>query len=739
MTNEPTPPTRPRPTALGRPGQAVHGLQRKAGALVRYLAARKAWFLIPYSLFMGLGLASCTDRDEEVGSLTAIADATSAQITLYISMSDAASTRAATRADESTWSSDYTSAEATTFENTISSLQVLFFKTDGTLAAAAEKKSFWSYGEDGDQYEYVGTIDVSSAAFTTTTTNDDGSTSTSFSGKVMVLANCPDAASFLEKKTSTDTDLTFIGSLTYDYADITGETGLPMWGMTTATSLTFASGYNTSLGTISLLRAVSKILVAFDDDTYADGFSLTGLAVNRYLDAGYCLPTGYDTASSTTDLGLESCQNVYEEAGTVVGTSTVTTTYTYTDDDGNTTTTTTTSDSGTLTGQVTTVSTTYAYADGSECSDTLLWFNADNGGRILYLPEYDNTSSTAEHVALTLAISRTVENDDDDGFNPYTGSMTLYLGEYTTEGSTDGASVYTENSDYGLVRNHVYSFELSELDKSEVYVVSTDAWEDATSTISWDMGSSTVEWLPYGYDDDNATKGDAEAVYSVLLYPRWTDDTHTETENSSYAASYVFKVPTPTDEDGNELGRITWKAYLSKEYDTTYFKFSTGTADGTDNTYNVTTGVSRTDPYSLKISCSVHWAMIDANDKAYNDNDSVGVYTDIFVLVTKADDSVVPLDINPTRPSTGYFSPNRYPGGNKEREVTYTDENGDTKTVTLGEHQWIRMWQTKALISEGETYYGYDDLVKYIEQYVPDDEKYYVGSSSSSSLKSPSP
>lgn len=664
-----------------------------------------------------IALSSCIYDDSPLaGNQTAI-DSADTQITLYISMSNAATTRAGTRADDSsststrgtTWGDSYNSADATTFETTISTLQVLFFNTDGSLAAVATQTALWSFTSNSNlQYEYIGTVTPTDTGFTdansnsSTTTNADGTTTTSFTGTVMVLANCPDATTTAyttddsgnityttSSSTSTNapiliedllydtdgnartatsgsklTDVECMAYLTYAYADVTEDTGLPMWGMattdaltgTTGGTLTFTSGYNTSLGNIDLLRAMAKISVALSSDATSIGYAISSVTLDGgYNTSGLCLPSGYSSASQTKALDTENCVNI----PTGVASST----------------------------------------------DDLSFTSDDDATYLLYLPEMETTISTTTSDGTTTYTTTpyiTVNLTDPDNS---TLTKKLYLCDYDDDSQPT-------STNYTLTRNHVYSYTLN---TSQLLIATTESdWtEDEPSSVGWEVDDENITFVALNGSTTDANKGDVEARYCLVLYPEWNDDMDDFLDGSRANASFGF---TLSPDAKFTTGTITWEAHLTN---TEYFAFSYSeltsseqSGVGLDYTaYNVSTGVNRENSYGIKVVCNTakgqwydstdtsgntiegirttavnsEYAIVDTSA---NPDTIIAVYTDLFILATGAG-MTYPLKINPTEDrSNAIFTPNRFAGGTKD--IAYIDSN--SKHHTIGEHQWVRIY-----------------------------------------------
>ena len=115
--------------------------------------------------------------------------------------------------------------------------------------------------------------------------------------KIMVLANCSVDPSDI---TGTTTINTLLEAATFNF---NGQPSLiPMWGVLKVTPddkvLMHENGFPNPLPDIYLLRAMAKLEVIMKDTEHA----ITSIAVENYNTTGYCVPTGYGTATDTRNL-----------------------------------------------------------------------------------------------------------------------------------------------------------------------------------------------------------------------------------------------------------------------------------------------------------------------------------------------------------------------------------------------------------------------------------------------------
>ena len=100
-------------------------------------------------------------------------------------------------------------------------------------------------------------------------------------------------------------------------------------------------------------------------------------------------------------------------------------------------------------------------------------------------------------------------------------------------------------------------------------------WENTSSAIAWNATPTVAAWNSDDYDApyEDAAKGDEEASYCYVVYPRYANNEHTQLETSTHEANkgetvpsyagFYFKLDAP---DG-----AVWTAHLTKETD---FRFS---------------------------------------------------------------------------------------------------------------------------------------------------------------------
>lgn len=163
---------------------------------------------------------------------------------------------------------------------------------------------------------------------------------------------------------------------------------IPMYGVRTYTNQTFVPNLSKDLGTIDLLRAMAKVEVV----NAIQGATMTGVKLNRYHTTGMCAPSGMynqTTYSTEVHLALDSPSEASIDFGSTAA-----------------------------------------------------------GSRLIYVPEYDNTSSGTTPATIALTLNGR--------------AYTLYFKDYES------------GQPFNLLRNHHYKFTIvgfSERDYTLEYIV----------------------------------------------------------------------------------------------------------------------------------------------------------------------------------------------------------------------------------------------------------------------------
>ena len=667
----------------------------------------------PAFLFLSFFICACSD-DDFTDNVVPASDPEQIELMFTITMDNSyTATRAATADNDTAWKDTQSRVDAEAAEDNITSMQVLLFVKgdDGS----------YTYLTAVTQLGLTSSVDTDTKLYTYTYTGylpltDGISDGNAFDGRIVILANCSIETSSLSTSAKyTDKSIReAVYEMTRSNRQIDiSQSGLPMWGVTSG-SWTFNKGEQTDIGNIALLRAMSKIKVALDDDMVGDGYCITGATLRGFSDnRGYIHPTGYGTVDKTEDL--------------TVGDSTF-----------------------------------HAYTS-ADTQDSLYFYTAADGSyAYIYVPEYETPDADAAWIHLYLR-----RNEESDGTSAAVdGLEKIELKVYS------GGQATSEVLD--LVRNHIYEFDCSRTVKDTVFVTTTVSdWEAVETSVSWDSDDAVVWLLPsykswaYEYDDDGnvsstinvsiittlitetgisftstsgSTAGDAEAVYSMVMFPKWADadddiidangntvegDDDDDTSNAQLdysiaaAASYLFFIQSA---QGSST-KVQWKAHLLNANDNG-LHLCTGTGVRNSSGYYCTIGVSRDQWYEVGVTLNdtVPWEKMATDYRGVkegtrsesmygfdydacaitgnidNVEDSlVALYADLFFTLEGTDkpSALTINQYNSTYDVSSIFKDTWYPGGTYEKTVTV-----DGETYTLQPMQWIRIYWFEARVYE---------------------------------------
>lgn len=177
---------------------------------------------------------------------------------------------------------------------------------------------------------------------------------------------------------------------------------IPMWGVKTVDLNLSDDPGTTDLGTVYVLRAMAKVEVKLSEGLTAQGYTLTSMTMNHLNASGYCLPAGAEDLPNTEALLLESSINVND---------------------------------------------THLASQTVESQE-------DQGVQslVMYVPEYKNDGS-GNPATISLALK---QNEN--------GALKILLPESVIEFKVyDGSGKPVASSDYDIVRNHNYVFEIKSL------------------------------------------------------------------------------------------------------------------------------------------------------------------------------------------------------------------------------------------------------------------------------------
>ena len=406
---------------------------------------------------------------------------------------------------------------------------------------------------------------------------------------------------------------------------------IPMYGVKLCTA-TLRPDLLTDLGQVDLLRAMAKIEVKCS----AEGFELSGVKLHRYNTKGYCAPTGvYD--DTKTDWNYDEDEVCQHEVHIPV----------------------------------------------NSVSTSQLDFEPTADGFIAYVPEFDNTTNTAERTYIEVSL---IHTDDKSPVN--LEETNIYFCLYDEENGMP-----TQNTDFDIVRNHWYKYDITNVDDGElIFKYRVMKWNVESSAIGWDVTATLVAWdsdnnySPSVTDATAEGGGDEEAIYCYVVNPRY-NSAHNGLEPRSYYAGFYFLLNAP---DG-----AVWKAHLDNDN----FEFGTGQYTATDsegNSYQrfcTSTGIARDYPYQIQIKAKNAWTETDFNTLTYwgIEHDGTEIKTKFWITVSLDGIKEYKLKINPiVEGLTTYYNTGRRFAGDNDYEIT--------------------IWQLKALASP-------NDLIELLEHY----------------------
>lgn len=182
---------------------------------------------------------------------------------------------------------------------------------------------------------------------------------------------------------------------------------IPMWGITSIESLQL--GKSNNVGTIDLLRSVAKVNISLAEGMAERGYSLGSASIVNLNQMGYVLPKTYNAVDVTKSI---------------------------------------------------------MFADSFRPYDSWLadapFSNYGDNGLVVYIPEYDNHSTTQHKSTVRLSLMR-------DGTEE--GSYTLQFCQYANGEAVDG-------TDYNIQRNHVYEYEVGKADDGLLVKLSVVEWNE---------------------------------------------------------------------------------------------------------------------------------------------------------------------------------------------------------------------------------------------------------------------
>lgn len=446
--------------------------------------------------------------------------------------------------------------------------------------------------------------------------------------KLVVLANW---GTYADNWTP-ETTIANVCEATYSYSssfNINNDL-IPMYGVQIYKNVELRADLLTELPTdIDLLRAMAKIEVTCN----AEGFELSEVKLHRYNTSGYCAPTGVDE-DTATDWKYEEnavCNHV-----------------------------------------------THIPANSVSTSELNFVIPTENGF-IAYVPEFDNKTNTEERSYIEVSL---IHTDDKSPVN--LEETNIYFCLYDEENGTP-----TVNSDFDIVRNHWYKYDITNVDDGElIFQYRVMKWNVESSAIGWNATATLAAWNSDNPKEPNltdATVGDEEAVLCYVANPRYNSDRDGLVEGKSSYAGFYFQLKEPKG--------AVWKAHLSDPN----FRFGTGKYDfeGTDDKFCASTGIAREEPYQIQIMAPYSWTEgteFNGNLTAWGrEHEGQEIKTKFWITISLDGVNEYPLIINPVIEDlkTHYNTGRRFAGENDYEIV---------------------LWQLKAL---GSPYNDFIDLLEY--------------------------
>ena len=351
----------------------------------------KKWFLHILLLAGLFGMLTTSCSQEE--GLEPQASDEKVQVVFTIALDGPSSARS-----RATWGDTYDSAIGNDFDNYIDPDKFFVKLTLGNTTYDVKNIAYWQQNSNKNIYEFVGEVEVPISATTIYT-----------SAKVMVYANMtPDATTGNE---------TF--NANYSTYPGRGVEYIPMWGVQTMSNLSLTPGARNRLPDIYLLRAMAKVEVIMANEDY----EISNIKLNGYNNTGYCLPTGWNAATTTTTTGLD-LDGVFRPLSSYIGEAAK---------------------------SCFTESTT---ANGYQCFE-------------IYVPEYRNIPSDNQTTITTSTITVTVDGKDYD----------IKFKNYSNGSATGNA--------YNIVRNHIYRFNITAVKTGMEFTLSVAPWTDVTESFNY--------------------------------------------------------------------------------------------------------------------------------------------------------------------------------------------------------------------------------------------------------------
>ncbi len=304
--------------------------------------------------------------------------------------------------------------DATSAENRIKSYKIFFFdSTDNTYIATFEPDKFTT--TDNVLYSVSGTL---SETFV-----DSLSTVYNKSFKIVAIGNWetyPEESDFTQGTTTIENLCKGeVGSANaqFDCLKITSaeelsNISIPVYGVHTYSDVSFIQGQTTVLkDTISVLKAMAKVEVVDSTIPTRNYYypTIKSARIIYYNAKGYCAPTGVYSEENLDENGYSTALNLIGGANDT-------------------------------------------QIAGKDTLD--MFYDEVNNKWVAYVPEYSNTGGVVKCHVEVMAQCVDEENDSYDYTEYLSNPYRMYFCEYNENGYT------VSNSDYDLMRNHLYRFDV---------------------------------------------------------------------------------------------------------------------------------------------------------------------------------------------------------------------------------------------------------------------------------------
>ena len=194
-------------------------------------------------------------------------------------------------------------------ETAVNDIQVLLFANDDDNTFLGKAFVTMLTPESASHlYTFYGELPTIPTGFTIMDNNNN------LNCKLMILANCPEVTGLTVGTSVIENDV--LKNITYSFDGTTNE--IPMWGVLKATPTDAIKmqegGFPNPLPDIYLIRAMAKIEITLDEAM--SDYMLNSVKLSKANPKGYCIPTGYESVTTTKGLDLAGCMNAYTKSET---------------------------------------------------------------------------------------------------------------------------------------------------------------------------------------------------------------------------------------------------------------------------------------------------------------------------------------------------------------------------------------------------------------------------------------